>query len=361
MTFQRLIDSVLGGLPFAFVYLDDILIASPDPSSHRPHMEAVFTVLQSNGLIVNPEKCLFACPEMGNQPTAGQGAGHRRFPPTTVKHLQAFLGLFNFYMLFYPSGGTDRAAPDQSIMRWPEVFHPSSGNKGSLSSGQTRPLIFSSSGPHSEGTEISLVTDASATHLGAAIQQRSPRQVRRLLRFFSAQLDKAQVNYSAFNRELLEVVAAIRHCRYMLEGCGFVVFTDPKPLVGALHRRSDLVSARQQRHLSFIAEFAPTIRHITGKYNIVADTLSRPAAVYSGPGAADTRSTEVKPPSRSSVPPATAGPGCPPPPVDLVALAAPQLSCPDCQDSSSSALRVSEILMQGVPILVDTSSGLFCP
>ncbi len=34
MTFQRLMDSVLGGLPFAFVYLDDILIASPGPVSH---------------------------------------------------------------------------------------------------------------------------------------------------------------------------------------------------------------------------------------------------------------------------------------------------------------------------------------
>jgi hypothetical protein len=79
------------------------------------------------------------------------------------------------------------------------------------------------------------------------------------LGFFSAQLDKAQVNYSAFDRELLAVVAAIRHFRYMLEGRGFVVFTDHKPLVGALHRRSDPVSAHQQRHLSFIAEFAPTI------------------------------------------------------------------------------------------------------
>ncbi len=35
MTFQQLTDSVLGGLPVAFVYLEDILIASPDPSSHR--------------------------------------------------------------------------------------------------------------------------------------------------------------------------------------------------------------------------------------------------------------------------------------------------------------------------------------
>jgi hypothetical protein len=45
-------------------------------------------------------------------------------------------------------------------------------------------------------------------------------------------LDKAQTNYSAFDRELLAVVAAIKHFFYMLEGRQFVVFTDHKPLVG---------------------------------------------------------------------------------------------------------------------------------
>ncbi len=84
-------------------------------------------------------------------------------------------------------------------------------------------------------------------------------------------------------------MAAIRHFRYMLEGRSFVVFTDHKPLVGALYRRSDPVSARQQRHLSFIAELAPTIRHITSDSNIVADTLSRPATTISGPGEAAQR------------------------------------------------------------------------
>jgi hypothetical protein len=61
MTFQRLMDTVLGSLPFAFVYLDDILVASPDEKSHWLHLQAVFSVLQQNGLIVNPEKCLLAC------------------------------------------------------------------------------------------------------------------------------------------------------------------------------------------------------------------------------------------------------------------------------------------------------------
>ncbi len=54
MTFQRLMNSVLGGLHFTFVYLDEILVASPDEATHQRHLEAVFAVLQQNGLIINP-------------------------------------------------------------------------------------------------------------------------------------------------------------------------------------------------------------------------------------------------------------------------------------------------------------------
>ena len=37
--FQRLINKVLAGLDFAFGYLDDILIYSPDVPTHLVHME----------------------------------------------------------------------------------------------------------------------------------------------------------------------------------------------------------------------------------------------------------------------------------------------------------------------------------
>jgi hypothetical protein len=89
------------------------------------------------------------------------------------------------------------------------------------------------------GADLSLVTDASSTHVGAVILQRRQGQAWRPLGFFSAQLNKAQVNYSTFDRELFVVVAPIKHFRYMLEGRAFTVFTDHRPLVGAINRHSD--------------------------------------------------------------------------------------------------------------------------
>lgn len=52
-TQQRLMDEVLRGLPFVFVYLDDILIASRNSEEHRQHITEVFDRIQQYGLIIN--------------------------------------------------------------------------------------------------------------------------------------------------------------------------------------------------------------------------------------------------------------------------------------------------------------------
>ena len=55
--FQRLMDKILDGLPWCFVYLDDVLIASKTMDEHKEHLKTLFTILEQNGLVVNPEKC----------------------------------------------------------------------------------------------------------------------------------------------------------------------------------------------------------------------------------------------------------------------------------------------------------------
>ncbi len=48
-TFQRLMDQVLACLDFVFVYLDDILIASPDEGTHQQHLQAVLSGSRRQG------------------------------------------------------------------------------------------------------------------------------------------------------------------------------------------------------------------------------------------------------------------------------------------------------------------------
>ena len=50
--FQRLINKVIKGLPFAFGYLDDVLIHSPDIETHLQHMR-----LREADLKLKDSKC----------------------------------------------------------------------------------------------------------------------------------------------------------------------------------------------------------------------------------------------------------------------------------------------------------------
>jgi hypothetical protein len=129
----------------------------------------------------------------------------------------------------------------------------------------------------SQGFQLSLMVDASADHMGGALQQRErPADPWQPLGFFSRKLDSAQVKYSAFDRELLVCFQAIRHFRFMLEGRQFTLFTNHKPLTTAVHRTTEPWTAKQCCQLAYIAKFTSDIQHIEGSDNLVADTLSRP-------------------------------------------------------------------------------------
>jgi hypothetical protein len=223
-----------------------------------------------------------------------------------------------------------------------------------------------------------LATDASVTHIGAVIQQKRSGSGWRPLGFFSTQLDKAQVNYCAFDRKLLAVVAAIKHFHYMLEGRSFVMFTNHKLLVGALvsvriHGRlgnSDTFHSSPSSPLALGTSpasqmWSPTLCRAQQWPPLISSPQQLPgvvAAANSGPSEAGNRSTGVKVPSASLVPSAYTGLQVSPSPVDLLALAAAQAQCPECQRApASSSLQVSVVQRQGTPIMVDTSSGVFRP
>jgi hypothetical protein len=58
-TFQTFMDNVLRGIPFAYVYINDVLIASTTPEEHLQHLRVVFERLTAYGIVINPNKCVF--------------------------------------------------------------------------------------------------------------------------------------------------------------------------------------------------------------------------------------------------------------------------------------------------------------
>lgn len=121
--------------------------------------------------------------------------------------------------------------------------------------------------------QLILVTDASDTAMGAALEQIIDGR-RQPLGFYSKKFTATQTRYSAYNRELLAIYSAVHHFQCMIEGRNVVIYTDHKPLVYAFEQRPEKASPRL-RHLDFISQFRTNIHHLAGTENNVADALSR--------------------------------------------------------------------------------------
>lgn len=283
--FQRLMDTVCNGLSFVFVYLDDILIFSNSPTEHKAHLRQLFERLQQHGLVLSLSKCQFGVTEIdflghkvnknGVFPLKEKVQAILDFPkPATVKGLQEYLGMVNFYHRFVPSAAKimqplyGAVTQKKKALVWSATMESAfTESKQALASATM--LVH----PHHTAA-TSITTDASDTAVGAVLEQFIDGSWKPLA-FFSRQLRPPERKYSAFDRELLGLYLAIRHFRYFLEARPFVAFTDHKPLTFAFAKASDPWSARQQRHLSYVSEYTTDVRHVQGKENTVADALSR--------------------------------------------------------------------------------------
>ena len=109
-TFQCFIDHLTRGLDFVFVYLDDLIVTSPD---HKKHLQILFKRSAKHGIIIGPEKCQFGttelsflgqyvCPEgISPLPTAVDAIVNF-VKPEKQRALRRYLGMVNYYHRFIP-------------------------------------------------------------------------------------------------------------------------------------------------------------------------------------------------------------------------------------------------------------------
>jgi hypothetical protein len=108
-TFQTLINEIFTDMldVCVIVYLDDILIYSKDPTQHQQHLRQVLERLQHQ-LFVKKSKSDFFTDTIeylghivgpdGIRPNPKLVQALQDFPrPTTLKEMQSFLGLANYY------------------------------------------------------------------------------------------------------------------------------------------------------------------------------------------------------------------------------------------------------------------------
>jgi hypothetical protein len=77
-------------------------------------------------------------------------------------------------------------------------------------------------------------------------------------------------------------MSGIKHFCSWLDGRPFLLWTDHKPLIFALHGVSLPTSGCHECHLAFISEYTNQLVYVPGTSNVVADELSRPAVAAAG-------------------------------------------------------------------------------
>ena len=329
------------------MYLDDVLVASPSAEQHTRDLRQLFSALKAYGLVLNEGKCTFGVAEIkflghmvssqGIAPLPCKVAAVQRFQqPQTVKSLQRFLGLVNFYRRFLPGiAATMRPLMDALAGR-PRQLHWSDAMTSAFVQTKQRLAAATLLVHPVADAELRVSTDASSRAIAGAIHQ-VIRGQQQPLGFFSRRTSATESRYSAYDLELLAVYSTILKFRHVLEGRRFGIYTDQKPLTSAFFKARDPVSYHQRQQLAFISEFATDILHVPGVENVVADALTRQ---YD-----DERASAIV---HAVVHNLTD--------VDLSELAAEQ---PSIKDQQPSSLRLEKIQFAGVDqaVICDTSLG----
>jgi hypothetical protein len=279
-SFQRLMDTVLRGLPFILIYLDDILIHSRTSQLHKKHLQIVFERLSAAGLTLRGKKCHIGLPKVsylghvfsgkGMEPETQKVEAIISWPtPTDLSKVRKFLGLASYYRRYIP-GFSDIAEPLSALTRkgasfnWtPECTTAFNTLRTKLGEAPvlTYPRFSESAAP------FTVFTDASDIGLGAILEQDG-----HVIAYASRSLKPAERNYSVIQKECLAVVYALKQFRHYLLGRHFKVYSDHAPLQWLSAQKMEGLLCRWALA---IQEYDFAICYRKGNDNSNADALSR--------------------------------------------------------------------------------------
>lgn len=294
-TFQRLMQQCLSGqiAESLLVYLDDVVIYSPDFSSHLQNLDEVFQRLWRHGLKLRPDKCKLLQREVkflghvvdrnGVSPDPDKISAVVDWPiPSTVRQVRAFLGLAGYYRRFV-AGFAKIARPLNQLLtgvpadkknetrkiQWsPECQTAFDTLKTVLT--QTPVLAYAD-----YSIPFAVYTDASNQGLGAVLSQVQEGR-ERVIAYASRSLhptERNDANYSSFKLELLALKWAVTEkFKDYLTGAKFTVYTDNNPVA---HLQTARLGAVEQRWVAQLASFSYDIKYRPGRSNTNADALSR--------------------------------------------------------------------------------------
>ena len=278
-------DKVLAGLigTCVFVYLDDIVVYSPNHARHEEHLTLVFDRLKKAGLRLKPTKCKFGLAQVqllgyiisakGKSPDPEKTAAIADLrPPTTVREVRSFLGMASYYRDCLPNYA-QVAEPLTAFTRkharmdWTDACQCSFNT---LKQHMTSNYVMA---PPRTDRPYRLYTDACDYAVGGILVQLDDQGIERVIQYVSHALSGPQRRWAVIEKEAYAVVYCIQKLRTYLYGADFTVYTDHAPLKCLFTKTMN--STKVQRWGVLLAEYGAKIEYRRGKHNIRADMLSR--------------------------------------------------------------------------------------
>ena len=283
-TFQRLMNKTLGGLMWkiCMAYMDDIIVFSKTFESHLNHLQSVLECLQKANLKIKLQKCYFAQKKLkylghivdknGISPDPKLIEAIEKFPvPNSVKNIQSFLGITGYYRKFIKDY-SKKAKPLTELIKKDKEFFWSFEAQQSfemLKKCLINPPILAH--PRFD-LPFEIFTDASAYGIGAILKQRIDGK-EQVIAYASKTLNKAEIGYSATDRECLAIVFGCKKFRPYIYGTRFKIVTDHHALCWLMSVKNP--HGRLSRWSVTMQDYDIEIVHKSGRKHMDADALSR--------------------------------------------------------------------------------------
>ncbi|XP_037915018.1 uncharacterized protein K02A2.6-like [Hermetia illucens] len=261
-TFQNYMENLLAGIPNVAIYFDDIGITGPSKIIKRNSIDYLGHQFNRKGIYPVEDKLI---------------AIKNAAIPTNKKELRSFLGLVNFYEKFIPNlhgacSELHALTGTKSQWRWSIKERKQFDN--------VRHMIASARHltPYDHTKPLYLATDASDVGLGAVLYHQDEANNELPIAYASRKLNEAEQKYATIDKEALAIFFAVKKFDPYLRGTKFTLITDHKPLqhlLGDKRNLQKIVNNRLTRWALMLGAYNYDIQYRQGKYNILADCLSR--------------------------------------------------------------------------------------